>query len=492
MHCRAIAHLWHPRLQRINRQKVTESIKVVYNTKKMIETLTSEQEALIPVYREKWSQIVFSTEPIDRQKTTEAVKAAYTALGIKEPQFLFCHSLFAALEVIVQKQYPSVSGLIDSRMVSLVEGILILEHSEIISSASNLQRKLSELMSRAKVKCPNSLIELLSPLESQLESQLGQSLRNQLRYRQLTSQLEIQLKNQVQKELESQLQNRLESQVTSWRNWGNMCPQDTREAVLNELKHSLAYELEIQLNRSLTIQSFSSYVDFCISVLNCTCDLQTWSILQSIAQHCGFTFLFKEIAIVCDRIDYLHFLQDPLSDPQPNLIKNFTSFADWCLHKDRLGKAAKHTVEVLLKISNTFNCQAASEILSNLTSLNLRSKEIIDIRPLSCLINLTKLDLRNNKIKDLSSLSSLTNLTELNLFQNQITDLSSLSSLINLTKLHLHNNQIIDISPLSSLTNLKLLNLAGNKIIDISPLSSLTNLKWNKLLDMWLAEEMLH
>ncbi|MBD1888070.1 hypothetical protein [Coleofasciculus sp. FACHB-SPT9] len=36
------------------------------------------QEALIPVYRQKWRAIALSTEPIDRQKTAEVVKAAYT------------------------------------------------------------------------------------------------------------------------------------------------------------------------------------------------------------------------------------------------------------------------------------------------------------------------------------------------------------------------------------------------------------------------------
>ncbi|NEQ23063.1 MAG: hypothetical protein F6K28_28700, partial [Microcoleus sp. SIO2G3] len=43
----------------------------------LIETLTPEQEALIPVIREKWRQIALSTEPINRQKATQAIKAAY-------------------------------------------------------------------------------------------------------------------------------------------------------------------------------------------------------------------------------------------------------------------------------------------------------------------------------------------------------------------------------------------------------------------------------
>ena len=37
-----------------------------------IEKLTPEQEALIPVYREKWKAIALSTEPIDRQEASLA------------------------------------------------------------------------------------------------------------------------------------------------------------------------------------------------------------------------------------------------------------------------------------------------------------------------------------------------------------------------------------------------------------------------------------
>lgn len=61
-----------------------------------IEKLTPEQEALIPVYLEKWRKIAFSTEPIDKEKAAEAVKEAYTLIGRKEPKILFCKSPYAA------------------------------------------------------------------------------------------------------------------------------------------------------------------------------------------------------------------------------------------------------------------------------------------------------------------------------------------------------------------------------------------------------------
>jgi len=62
-----------------------------------IETLTPEQETLIPVYRDKWKQIALSTERIDRQKATEAVKAAYAALGKKKPEIIICESPYTGM-----------------------------------------------------------------------------------------------------------------------------------------------------------------------------------------------------------------------------------------------------------------------------------------------------------------------------------------------------------------------------------------------------------
>jgi internalin A len=171
-----------------------------------------------------------------------------------------------------------------------------------------------------------------------------------------------------------------------------------------------------------------------------------------------------------------------MPEPQANQI-NFTSFADWCKHKDSLSKEARHTVEVLLKKAGTSDCNEAEKVLLNLTELNLEYNQIIDISPLSALTNLTKLCLLSNQITDISRLSALTNLTELDLDNNQITDITPLSELTNLTDLDLQYNQITDITPLSGLTNLTWLKLEDNQIIDITPLSSLTNLTWLHLKD---------
>jgi hypothetical protein len=70
----------------------------------LIEKLTPEQEALIPVYREKWRAIALSTERIDREKATEAVKAGYIAIRKQEPEIIFCDSPYAGLKIVIHKQ----------------------------------------------------------------------------------------------------------------------------------------------------------------------------------------------------------------------------------------------------------------------------------------------------------------------------------------------------------------------------------------------------
>lgn len=55
-------------------------------------TLTPEQEALIPIYQEKWRKIALSTERIDRQKAADAVKAAYKWFDSEAPEIIFVDS----------------------------------------------------------------------------------------------------------------------------------------------------------------------------------------------------------------------------------------------------------------------------------------------------------------------------------------------------------------------------------------------------------------
>jgi len=152
------------------------------------------------------------------------------------------------------------------------------------------------------------------------------------------------------------------------------------------------------------------------------------------------------------------------------------TFADWCLNKTNLSVETQRTVDAMLQVAKTTDCNQASRLLSALTELSLSNNQIADLKPLSTLTNLTFLFLDNNQITDIKPLSTLTNLAYLYLDNNQITDIKPLSTLTNLTNLHLADNQITDLRPLSTLTKLTFILLNNNSIADLKPLSTFTNL----------------
>lgn len=52
---------------------------------KAIESLTPEQEALFPVYRDRWLSIGLSTESSDKEKAEQAIDQVYRSAGMKPP-----------------------------------------------------------------------------------------------------------------------------------------------------------------------------------------------------------------------------------------------------------------------------------------------------------------------------------------------------------------------------------------------------------------------
>ncbi|MEH2238722.1 hypothetical protein [Nostoc sp.] len=62
--------------------------------------LTPEQRAFISRYREKWQHIGLSTERINQQHATDAVRAIYTALELTEPEIIIVDSPNTAFEYI--------------------------------------------------------------------------------------------------------------------------------------------------------------------------------------------------------------------------------------------------------------------------------------------------------------------------------------------------------------------------------------------------------
>lgn len=277
--------------------------------------LSPKQETLIPVMRERWGAITVSTEPVNREKTSLAVKAAYKLIGKDEPEIVFFDSPYQALVTTLGQLVQQ----LDNELVSRIESQL----------NSQLTNQLESELVRQLIS------QLAIPLEKQLEKQLGNQLGNQLENRLknlLESQLESQLKSQLEGQLESQVENQRLSQLASQHE--SQLNSKLAGRLVNQLKNRIKSQQTNKLLSRLESLLFSqgssqlvsrlgnligrplfynncirpelwasqgTLLDFWISVLNGAHNQKAWQVFQSLVSNCGWIFPYEKVCIVCDR-----------------------------------------------------------------------------------------------------------------------------------------------------------------------------------------------
>lgn len=209
------------------------------------ERLTPEQRALISRYREKWQHIGLSTEPINQQSATDAVRGIYTALEFTEPEIIFVDSPNAAFEYIWNLlqvgSYTTLGNVIDS---------------------STWSRIYSNLQSQLLVRLP---INVQTDLHSLFENHLA-------------------------KEYATLLQSQLKKQ------WRDILDRDIGKSDRNLIENIFS-----SCQKPESLIAGGSYFDFCIHGLNYHKFKNKLIILEEFVRNCGWTFFFQNTAIVCDR-----------------------------------------------------------------------------------------------------------------------------------------------------------------------------------------------
>lgn len=221
----------------------------------LITQLTPEQMALIPEYWAKWQAIALSTQPLDRGLAQSAVNAAYHAIGKPAPEIVFCES----------------PNAVPATLNHLLKRTLSRETQWLVESYSQEQ-------------CLRELHQTFgSPMNRVLDEQLHSYLWKQLNQ---------QLSGQVQLELAlSQAQARhYEPQL-----WEQLA-----------LQSQLRSYLPTCLRREPPLFN-SMWMDFAISVLNCTHDRAKGTAFLALLQHCGWLFPYEKLCLVCDRPRHLSF-----------------------------------------------------------------------------------------------------------------------------------------------------------------------------------------
>ncbi|MGK7874187.1 MAG: DUF6745 domain-containing protein [Xenococcaceae cyanobacterium] len=295
--------------------------------------LTPEQEALIPLYREKWKAIALSTEPLDRQKAKAAVRAVYAVMGKKEPEIRFFSSPNAGKVELLAQPPRQLAQQLGAPLLTMpfsfeLSGELEKQLEEPLWQQLGIQLKLNEQLQ--PVLQPMAL--LIQQLGGQMSEQEWQRL-GQLQ-EQLHSQLLRYLWKQHQEQLRSQLRKQLGGELlvqvgdSLWHQVGEPLWKHVAEPVLDRILHQppiQEWEQELRqqlfpwfqmvdgiglmygLLRSDLETSSASLIDFCISVLNCDLDKKKWSALQSLIKDCGWVFPFEKTCLACDRPTKLSF-----------------------------------------------------------------------------------------------------------------------------------------------------------------------------------------
>ena len=278
-----------------------------------IAELTPEQVALIPTILEKWTRVLCSTQPLDRQKAAAAVKAAYAAMGKPEPEIRFFSSPNAARWNIFEQQPPRqtaqhlgaplfmpFSGQLQEQLQQQLQEDLWqrLQIELLHQQLQNLLQVRAVLMWQSQEQLSARQLELLGELREQWLKQQWEQQQEELRKQFLQfpgGQLFVEMGDSLWQNLGEPLWQNLVNQP--FVEWGQQQLQQNPFLQMADLLGFAYYGLLLPGLEASSV----GIIDFCISVLNCTHDVQEWLTYQSLLSECGLILPFEKTCIICDR-----------------------------------------------------------------------------------------------------------------------------------------------------------------------------------------------
>ncbi|MEH1897666.1 MAG: DUF6745 domain-containing protein [Nostoc sp.] len=274
----------------------------------LIENLTPEQEALIPVYREKWRAIALSTERIDREKAAEAVKVAYTAFGFEEPEIIFCDSAYAAFSEIFLHKIDQLRQKFEFSIISRLNklsGNRIKKQQKSFVSRITKQQQFFHLP-------PEILGKQIDFFNELIESPIFQGILDIKIYDCLYLELDSNRWDNGHRFFYTHLKPKLIIKI-----YENL-PNRPWEKLDNQIGKRLRFSLKKRLGSYIDNvyekcwqpdgkATSGSVHDFYFRALNFNYDVKKLQYYQSLITECGWIFAFEKVAIVCDRPLHLRF-----------------------------------------------------------------------------------------------------------------------------------------------------------------------------------------
>jgi hypothetical protein len=218
--------------------------------------LTPEQEALIPIYRDKWVPIVSSTATLDRDREIAAINTAYRLSNYPAPEILFYHSPFDAIRSISRSN--ELSHIYLGRSLSVKFSKRVLDH---------LQHMLDrQICRKLSIKIGNQMSYCDPPYYWTEEYPIRSCFHN------------ISFPNCLTEQISRDL-----------------------EIIHPELEYQDTSEITNNITRTAQWAALACRMDFYISVLNLQHDRKIWQAIQRLIYDCGFIMMFERVCIACPR-----------------------------------------------------------------------------------------------------------------------------------------------------------------------------------------------
>ncbi|MEM8677382.1 MAG: DUF6745 domain-containing protein [Cyanobacteria bacterium P01_G01_bin.67] len=292
-----------------------------------ITNLTAEQDALIPIYQQKWQKIATSTVTIDRQKAIAAINRVYSSMGKSQPAVQFFASPNQVKNELITRPPEILAKQLGVPVLKLPSSLEILVDIQ-KQIDSNLWAKLSAELQPRWQPLTFFLQQLGASAQSDIETRRWTELWQQLSEQQWEnrwSESERWVRSQVKQFPGGDILLGVGDQV--WSNFGQSAWQQIGEPLANEInKQPWMQDFEetlkqfslpwLQMGNVLGLSSsvfngfesnFIALIDYCIDVLNCQYDPEKWLATSSLVQDCGWVFFFDRTCLVCDRPNQILF-----------------------------------------------------------------------------------------------------------------------------------------------------------------------------------------
>jgi hypothetical protein len=322
-------------INNINKSESSEVKEVI-----MINELTFLQERNISIFQKKWQN---DPPEINHQEIETALQTACNLLGKTPPKAIKFYNENQTIKNIInhKKTQARIINLIDHLVEIITQQlrpnvVSALTTKELISLVNELEQLLADdLQSKIKKLWQNYdeyqiMLALGEKLESEINNQVDINLQTRLKEELKISQnaqlitlkkIKAKMLGEIMTKLENQVGGFLQSQLGS----------ELKNKFIGKLSaHFESYLFEEPLPEKLMnfYYEYPAFLNYCISVLKCQHDQETWQVFKQLAEMGGGVFVVGDTCVFVD--------ENIEEEVKPKIVENQIDYTQY--QKEKISK----------------------------------------------------------------------------------------------------------------------------------------------------------